>query len=209
MKCILLLLTAIATVSASADFGNWEPPHAGEIRGPCPALNALANHGLLPRNGRDLTIPILVEGLGEGLNVTVEVATALSYTGITVSKDPSSMKFDLDDLNAHNKIEHDGSLTRKDFDLGGESQNFCPEVFNETLGYYKGANEVGIKEVADARWGRIQNSMAHNPEFFYGTSQHFGSYFESAAYYQLFKDPETTKAKVDWIKVFFGNYFAD
>ena len=27
------------------------PPGAGDLRGPCPGLNALANHGYLPHNG--------------------------------------------------------------------------------------------------------------------------------------------------------------
>ena len=55
-------------------------------------------------------------------------------------------------MNKHNAIEHDGSLTRMDFDLGGEDQKFCPEIFEETLSYYNGATEIGLEEVAAARW---------------------------------------------------------
>ena len=29
----------------------WAPPGPNDIRGPCPGLNALANHGYFPRNG--------------------------------------------------------------------------------------------------------------------------------------------------------------
>jgi hypothetical protein len=29
----------------------FKPPGAGDLRGPCPGLNALANHGYLPSNG--------------------------------------------------------------------------------------------------------------------------------------------------------------
>ena len=29
----------------------WAPPGPGDLRGPCPGLNALANHGYFPRNG--------------------------------------------------------------------------------------------------------------------------------------------------------------
>ncbi|KAF2823479.1 Cloroperoxidase [Ophiobolus disseminans] len=175
MKHFFVIFLIFATVSAFADFNKWEPQHAGELRGPCPALNALANHGFIPRNGRDLTVPILVKGMGEGLNVTAETATALSLTGMTTSKDPTSAKFDLDDLNTHNKVEHDGSLSRRDVDNGGESQAFCPEIFNETVSFYKGANQVGIPEVAAARWGRIQSSKDNNPKFLYGPGQYFGA----------------------------------
>ena len=209
MKYTLLILSAVTSVSAYADFGNWKGPGKDDIRGPCPVLNTLANHHLIPHDGRDLTVPILVKGMTEGLNVSAEVATTLSFVGISTSKDPASGKFDLDDLNQHNKVEHDASLSRKDFDLGGESQAFCPETFNETLSFYKGANEVGIPEVAAARWGRVQSSKAHNPKFVYGAKQYFNSYFESASYFQLFRDPKTMKAKVDWIKVFFSEFVVE
>jgi hypothetical protein len=206
MKYLFPILTFLAIASAYADFSQWSPPRAGDVRSPCPALNAMANHKIIPQNGRGLTIPILVKGLGMGLNVTAETAAMLALTGITVSKNPASMSFDLDDLAAHNKIEHDGSLSRKDFDFGGDATSFSEGIFNKTLEYYKGANEVGIPEVAAARWGRIQSSKKSNPKSMYGEGQHFSSYSESAVYYQLFKDPKTMKASVDWIKIFFREY---
>lgn len=33
------------------------PPGAGDLRGPCPGLNALSNHGYLPRDGKRLWLP--------------------------------------------------------------------------------------------------------------------------------------------------------
>lgn len=30
---------------------RWTAPGPGDLRGPCPGLNALANHGYFPRNG--------------------------------------------------------------------------------------------------------------------------------------------------------------
>jgi hypothetical protein len=60
---------------------------------------------------------MLVLAMGSGLNVSAEVATSLSTLGLTLSKDPSSKAFDLDDLNKHNAIEHDASLSRKDYDV--------------------------------------------------------------------------------------------
>jgi hypothetical protein len=168
--------------------------------------DSLANHGILPRDGRNLTIPMLVKAIGGGLNVSAEVATSLSTIGLTLSKSPSSGAFDLDDLNKHNAIEHDASLSRKDYDLGGNAQAFDEGVFNETLSYFNGASEIGIKEVAAARWGRVQSSKNDNPKLLYGDKQLFPSHFESSAYYQLFKNPNTDKASVKWIKIFFRKY---
>jgi hypothetical protein len=64
-------------------------------------------------------------------------------------------------------------------------------------------SEVGIKEVAAARWGRVQASRRDNAKFTYGDSQRFSSYFESTAYWQILKDPKTGKARVDWIDILF------
>ena len=135
--------------------------------------------------------------------MSAEVATTLATLGLSLSKDPASGAFDLDDLNRHNAIEHDASLSRKDIDLGG-NEALDAEVFNETLSFFKGASDVGIPEVAAARWGRVQSSKAKNPNFLYGTSQTFASYFESSAYFQLLRDPKTNKVSVEWIKIFFG-----
>lgn len=29
----------------------FQPPQSGDLRGPCPGLNAMSNHGYIPRNG--------------------------------------------------------------------------------------------------------------------------------------------------------------
>lgn len=205
MKLFLLVCALIALACADANFADWHPRSDGQVRSPCPALNSLANHGILPRDGKNLTVPILVKALGDGLKISAEVATALSGNGIQLSKNPNSGAFDLDDLNKHDAIEHDASLSRKDIDLGGNA-NFDAQTFQQTLGFYKGASDIGLEQVADARWGRVQDSKARNPKFLYGDAQRFPSYFESSAYYQLFKNPETGKARLDWIKIFFRTF---
>jgi hypothetical protein len=146
---------------------------------------------------------MLVKAIGSGLKVSPEVSITLSTLGLSLSKDPSTDAFDLDDLNKHNAIEHDASLSRRDFNLGGNAQVFDEDVFNETLSYFKGATDIGIEEVAAARWGRVQSSKKNNPKSLYGDKQIFPSHFESSAYYQLFKNPKTEKASVKWIKIFF------
>lgn len=37
-------------------------------RSPCPAVNALANHGYLPRNGLNISLDQFITGVTEGLN---------------------------------------------------------------------------------------------------------------------------------------------
>ncbi|KAL6712353.1 hypothetical protein ACN47E_000230 [Coniothyrium glycines] len=201
MRLLAILFTIVLTATASI-FDDWHPAVKDDARSPCPALNSLANHGILPRDGRNLTLPLLVAKLNAGLNVSPEIATTLSQAGIALSADPSSGAFDLDDLNRHNAIEHDASLSRDDVDLGG-TEKFSPAAFHRTLSFYGNAPEIGLKEVAAARWGRVQDSRKSNAKFTYGLGQQFSTYFESAVYHALLRDPVTKLAKVDWIKIFF------
>ncbi|KAJ7350928.1 Chloroperoxidase [Mycena albidolilacea] len=40
----------------------WIAPTATNVRSPCPGLNTLANHGYLPRSGKNISVPSLVPG---------------------------------------------------------------------------------------------------------------------------------------------------
>ena len=44
-------------------------------RSPCPGINALANHGYLPRNGLNVSLEQFIIGIREGLNFDAEFTT--------------------------------------------------------------------------------------------------------------------------------------
>ncbi|KAF7362906.1 Cloroperoxidase [Mycena venus] len=50
-----------------SNHGSPPDPHAfipaksTDLRAPCPGLNTLANHGYLPRDGRNITVPMIVQ----------------------------------------------------------------------------------------------------------------------------------------------------
>lgn len=48
----------------------WVAPGTGDQRGPCPGLNALANHGYLPHNGV-ADIPTIVSAVNNGKSVSL------------------------------------------------------------------------------------------------------------------------------------------
>lgn len=80
-------------------------------RGPCPGLNTLANHGYLPRNGKDISLELLKDGMLEGFNIENSDAVLLFFQAIKTSPDyPRTNSFDLADLGHHNILEHDISL---------------------------------------------------------------------------------------------------
>jgi hypothetical protein len=73
---------------------------------------ALANHGFIIRNCRDMTIPHLLKGLAEGLNMGADFTVAIGGADLS-SPDPLSGSFDVSDLNQHNfPIEHDANMSR-------------------------------------------------------------------------------------------------
>ncbi|KAG7008166.1 hypothetical protein G7Y79_00006g017860 [Physcia stellaris] len=45
--------------------GDYAPVKPGDLRSPCPALNALANHGYLPRDGRNIRPNEIYDGLDQ------------------------------------------------------------------------------------------------------------------------------------------------
>ncbi|KAH9999927.1 Cloroperoxidase [Russula vinacea] len=83
-----------------------------DSRSPCPALNALANHSILPHNGRNISAFKLISVLREHYNVSLPLAILLSLGGTL--KCGRHFKIDLGDLARHNVIEHDASLTHAD-----------------------------------------------------------------------------------------------
>lgn len=61
-------------------------------------LRRLANHGLLPRDGRNISIPILSNALKLGLNVGEEFSKVIGGLAIRGARPPGSTSFDLDEL---------------------------------------------------------------------------------------------------------------
>ena len=95
-----------------------------DLRAPCPGLNALANQGYLPRDGKNITHPRLEAALMEALHMSGTVAHALANTLKPVTRKDGT--FDLVDVRTHNVVEHDRSLTRLDY-RQGDNYTFQPQ----------------------------------------------------------------------------------
>ncbi|ETL97844.1 hypothetical protein L917_04951 [Phytophthora nicotianae] len=76
------------------------------FRSPCPALNTLANHGHIPRDGKNLTPAVLGDGIMKVYNFDKKVLDVI-FLAL-----PS--KFTLADLGDPNFIDHDASLVHDD-----------------------------------------------------------------------------------------------
>jgi hypothetical protein len=101
-----------------------------------------------------MTIPILIQGLADGMNVGADFATVIGAAGIlSVPNDALATSFDLDDIRRHNfPIEHDASLSRADYNLdNGDNYMFNQSIFDTVLVYYEGMNETSIPVASHAK----------------------------------------------------------
>ncbi|KAI0774143.1 Cloroperoxidase [Fomes fomentarius] len=114
------------------DNHTYIPATPGDSRSPCPALNALANHGYLPHDGRNLTVSQLVSALRHVYGISLPLALLLSLGGVAKCGhwDGLHMTADLHDLAKHNAVEHDGSLVHKDTPPG---ETYAPTAVDPVL----------------------------------------------------------------------------
>ncbi|KZT19754.1 Cloroperoxidase [Neolentinus lepideus HHB14362 ss-1] len=63
-------------------------PSSSDSRSPCPALNTLANHGYLPRDGKNITPSHLVHALKSAYGATTPLAWVLTYGGYFLLRNP-------------------------------------------------------------------------------------------------------------------------
>lgn len=120
-------------VSVTGDHA-YASPGTADIRGPCPGLNAAANHGYLPRSGI-ASIEQTVSGLGALYGMSPELAVALSAYAIALDGNVVEGVWSIggplptDDLTgallgdgqglsySHNNYEGDGSIGESCQDL--------------------------------------------------------------------------------------------
>ncbi|KIA75853.1 hypothetical protein HK57_00380 [Aspergillus ustus] len=221
MKITLLVQAALLTIaSAACDCGNthdrheWRALGPNDSRSPCPGLNAMANHGFLPRNGRDISLADLHAAITNAYNYAPETLDdafhmALDFN-LSTTANPSST-IQLSDLNKYNAIEHDGSLSRSDYNLG-DNHSFDPEVWNSTatnLGLYDAGADcesdlyVTVEVAARARALRFRQAQALNPRFNASAGALMGSVGETALYLTTLWDYAAGAMPKAWIRAFF------
>jgi len=159
--------------SAGGDWPEYIAPGDGDSRCSCPALNAMANHGLLPRDGKNITF----KQMGAQIRVTYNFASTFcffvpNFAANMLSKSYGKDTFDLAELDLHNEsaIEHDASLTRQDKALvESQAKPHIPFV-DELLACATGKDSEGnpiltLKDLAAYSSKRRVDARASNPEF--------------------------------------------
>jgi len=102
-------------------------PGLKDSRSPCPALNTLANHGYLPRNGRNIRPYQFIQALQEGYNLSYPLAAFLTWGSFILVQ--QWKKVSLKDLARHGLLEHDASLAHVD---AAEGAQYAPTCVDES-----------------------------------------------------------------------------
>ncbi|KAF2763409.1 Cloroperoxidase [Pseudovirgaria hyperparasitica] len=160
------------------------PPGPNDLRGQCPGLNAAANHGFLPRNGR--TTPLQTsKGLEEAYNMSPELAIGLSAISILLSGDiptltwsiggafPASLPLLLGEpqglLGTHNKYEGDASIVRGDAYLNnGNVGVFQKRSWDNLMKTIGEGNDLTLDLVNDHNQVMHEYSLNNNGYYFAG-----------------------------------------
>jgi len=106
----------------------FSAPQEGDVRSVCPALNTMANHGYIARDGKDLSAMDIVRGLKACYGLSTVLAMFLSFGGYFLIR--KFRRISLYELGKHNAIEHNASLVHHDIP---EGQTFAPIQIDHSL----------------------------------------------------------------------------
>lgn len=131
-------------------------------------MNSLANHGFLPRSGRNINAVQVVTGAFLGLGVSPETSGVVVAIGYASSHNIFSLGFDLEDLSKHMfTIEHDCSFSRDDYRTG-DNNAFNFKVWKTALDELSKSDRVDPFAMGRAKSARVQAQRLINNETVYG-----------------------------------------
>jgi hypothetical protein len=145
----------------------WIEPSDSDLRSPCPAINTLANHGFINRNGRNISEVELAQNLSNNFGVSYRFLLTIARAAVNnvpheVDGD-GNQQISLDAL--FGKPDHDASMTRLDKTFAGEPKqplNLC--LIDELL-HTGSSNEVlTAKDVKEFQKRRVLDSLKNNPD---------------------------------------------
>ncbi|KAF7368186.1 putative sterigmatocystin biosynthesis peroxidase stcC [Mycena venus] len=107
---------------------NYQPPGEGASRSVCPALNTMANHGYIHRDGKNISMLETYRGLKACWGLSSPLAGLLALGGWFAIRRLG--RINLFDIGLHNAIEHDASVVHLDCPAG---QKYAPIEIQQDL----------------------------------------------------------------------------
>ncbi|KAF7596649.1 hypothetical protein BBP40_000571 [Aspergillus hancockii] len=207
----------MASPSHTLEKGQYIPAAPGDLRAPCPVLNTLANHGLISRDGRNITAEQLKNALkyiGVGIDIrTVLVRNAFkiheetSHRGL---REPNQMNesgvpvLDLDQTARPHATEHDVSLSREDRAVG-DCVKPDPELIEKLLTYPRNKDSFSISDLGRFRKKRIAEQKEKNPNLKFDSKGNKTGCGEAALLLCVFGKGIFYKLPVTYLKAVFND----
>ncbi|KAJ3755156.1 Peroxidase, family 2-domain-containing protein [Lentinula raphanica] len=195
----------VAAVRCESDIDwnahQWQAPLPTDLRGPCPGLNTLANHGFLPRNGSNITIPIVLKAVNDGFNFeSTNLIRSGAKLGLFTTDAEDS--FNLNDLALHGTLEHDVSLSRSDFALG-DNIHFNETVFSTLANSNPGVDFYNVTSAAQVLEQRLAEDKILNPTLINTVKEFTVRIVESGFYLSVMGNVTTGVAPKNFVQIFF------
>ncbi|ORY43639.1 Cloroperoxidase [Rhizoclosmatium globosum] len=206
---------SVAPESEPEVYGKYIAPGPDHVRSPCPAVNVLANHGYLPRDGKNITKPMIIDALKKLYNLSEKTGAFLADTVMDPEnplgvRPPGQEKdgipyIHLNQLSTHNKMEHDVSLFHVDAALGDHTIP-QPEMISTLISTSKDGRTITWKELARYKSWRYYENRKKNPVQVYTRLQMFTSWAEAAILTLVLAGggKKDLRIPVDWVKEFVG-----
>ncbi|KAK7057841.1 Peroxidase, family 2-domain-containing protein [Favolaschia claudopus] len=202
---LFLFALAIVVKSAGASTANdphkWIAPQSTDLRSPCPGLNTLANHGYLPRDGRNISIKMMLKAAIDGFNVGPDAIIQAAKFGLLSGDAPDTLN--LDALKLHNLIEHDASISRNDFDVTGDNLHFNETIFTTLANANPGVDYYNATSAAHVQDERLAISLATNPNITNTFKEAAIRTRESGLYLSVMGNPLNGIAPKKFVQIFF------
>ncbi|ORY86991.1 Chloroperoxidase [Protomyces lactucae-debilis] len=184
----------------------------GDIRGPCPGLNAAANHGYISRDGVTNLVEA-IQGTNAVFGMGLDLGGFLSAYSVLQVGDPLTQKWSIGGAppatlgnlvgikpqgltGSHNRYETDSSPMRGDlYQFNGNNFGLQLSQFKEFYNYHAGEENPNytFEDLVKFRSARFTESIQKNPYFFYGP----------------FTGAQVSQAAFTFISAFMSNHSAE
>ncbi|KAJ6580368.1 Chloroperoxidase [Mycena vulgaris] len=165
-------------------------PGPNDMRGPCPAMNTLANHGYISRNGIT-SFEEIIRGTAEAFNLNRDMASVIyprkltrgnpfvnkiSIGGVSPFVPPLPGQIDgpeTQGIAKHGRVEGDASMTRSDVHIG-DNRNFNQTLWDMDLkqlakfgddGPDGPATVFNLQTLIELTRQNLESDQALDPEF--------------------------------------------
>ncbi|GMF53422.1 unnamed protein product [Phytophthora fragariaefolia] len=156
-------------------------------RSPCPALNALTNHGYLPRSGKDIPKGVLKAAIMNVFNMANDTATT------QVGQVPDIVSLDF--LSKHNSPEHDASLVHTDAYFGHDPMDVNVTLADDLRAHADADGMIDTAAIAKVRKDRAILCETTNPECTFGENEKKKSFLQASLLLMAFGQGDSISAE--------------